>query len=126
MLLLLQTLERGQATPAINSDHVPTPANGVAIELTAAEYLHTIATSAALRILAGVATWTLGECEAELLPPPLTAPKLVDARRKVVANLQKTNFGLDPILLECLKVGVAYHHAGLTTEEVFIQINKNC
>ncbi|KAL6069130.1 Helicase and polymerase-containing protein TEBICHI [Balamuthia mandrillaris] len=56
---------------------------------------------------------------AQHLPSSLIAQHSdkLEARALVVAQLSKTPIGLDPVLEHSVLAGVAYHHAGLTTEE---------
>jgi len=43
--------------------------------------------------------------------------ELQSKRINVLGNLATTATGLDPVLAKTLPAGVAFHHAGLTTEE---------
>ncbi|KAI1661435.1 P-loop containing nucleoside triphosphate hydrolase protein [Daldinia decipiens] len=44
-------------------------------------------------------------------------PTIVEARLDLLADLHSLSTGLDPCLAEIVTSGVAFHHAGLTTEE---------
>ncbi|KAI0135537.1 P-loop containing nucleoside triphosphate hydrolase protein [Daldinia grandis] len=44
-------------------------------------------------------------------------PTIVEARLDLLADLRSLSTGLDPCLAETVTFGVAFHHAGLTTEE---------
>lgn len=50
------------------------------------------------------------------MPPP-ASPALADARREVAGELATSPAGLDPVLARTVPAGVAFHHAGLTSEE---------
>lgn len=50
------------------------------------------------------------------MPPP-ASPELADARRDVAGELATSPAGLDPVLARTVPAGVAFHHAGLTSEE---------
>ncbi|KUJ22243.1 P-loop containing nucleoside triphosphate hydrolase protein [Mollisia scopiformis] len=49
--------------------------------------------------------------------PEETDSLLMDKRRDLLNNLRSTSTGLDQLLEKIVPVGVAFHHAGLTTEE---------
>ncbi|CZR50584.1 related to DNA-directed DNA polymerase theta [Phialocephala subalpina] len=54
----------------------------------------------------------------QVLPrPEETDPLIMDKRRDILHNLRSTTTGLDHLLEKTVLVGVAFHHAGLTTEE---------
>ncbi|KAH7417138.1 DEAD/DEAH box helicase [Cadophora sp. MPI-SDFR-AT-0126] len=62
------------------------------------------------------------ERDAELismaLPQPAEVnPLTMDRRTELLNDLRSTNSGLDQVLEKTVPVGVAFHHAGLTTEE---------
>ncbi|KAI0176300.1 P-loop containing nucleoside triphosphate hydrolase protein [Hypoxylon sp. FL1284] len=44
-------------------------------------------------------------------------PTMLEKRLDLLADLRSLNTGLDPTLAETITSGVAFHHAGLTTEE---------
>ncbi|KAH7170636.1 hypothetical protein EDB81DRAFT_753132 [Dactylonectria macrodidyma] len=65
-----------------------------------------------------------GVCEADArwisrVMPPLHEmdPVLVEKRMDLLEELRSLNTGLDPVLGETVLFGVAFHHAGLTSEE---------
>ncbi|OTA64558.1 P-loop containing nucleoside triphosphate hydrolase protein [Hypoxylon sp. EC38] len=45
------------------------------------------------------------------------APTIIEKRLDLLADLRSLSTGLDPCLAETVMSGVAFHHAGLTTEE---------
>ncbi|KAH7162747.1 P-loop containing nucleoside triphosphate hydrolase protein [Dactylonectria estremocensis] len=65
-----------------------------------------------------------GVCEADarwisrVMPPPHEMdPALVEKRMDLLGELRSLHTGLDPVLGETVLFGVAFHHAGLTSEE---------
>lgn len=65
-----------------------------------------------------------GVCEADarwisrVMPPPHELdPALLDRRMDLLGELRSLNTGIDPVLEETVLYGVAFHHAGLTTDE---------
>ncbi|QSZ29948.1 hypothetical protein DSL72_004466 [Monilinia vaccinii-corymbosi] len=54
----------------------------------------------------------------QVLPAPdVVDPILMNRRRDLLNDLRNTNSGLDQVLEKAVPMGVAFHHAGLTTEE---------
>ncbi|MCJ1396196.1 hypothetical protein MMC18_009210 [Xylographa bjoerkii] len=60
---------------------------------------------------------TAGLISQAMLPAPYCSEDDINARREVLSNLRSLSVGLDEVLERTIIRGVAFHHAGLTTEE---------